>query len=184
MLQRVFSLVMVLAMPTLAGATPAWASVSKEIYDALKARFAISRIEVGNAPLQGQVGRIGAVVTLQADGIPANRFRVIQANTKSPRFHVRDYARVEVAEDGSLKFGPGEFALTRGTRLVVLDLSIERTRVRIFTHTLERILLADDRVAYGCTEFVFTFESGALERGEVASVREGIERWLTLTPRR
>ena len=73
------------------------ALASEDLVDALKARYPLSRIEVQNVAVQGRVAKQGARLRLQADGLPAKAFRVTQVNTKSPRFHVRDYARFEVA---------------------------------------------------------------------------------------
>lgn len=180
MLWRVLPLLMVLVLSVLPASV--WGSVLGAVADALKMRFRVSGIEVGNAALEGQVVRRGVVLTLQAEAIPAKGFRAIQANTKSPRFHVRDYARVEVTPDGRLNPQHGEFSLARGTRLVVLDLKVEPSRVRLFTHTLERVPATAGKTRYGCTEFVFNFEPGVLARGEVSAVQNTIERWLTRAP--
>lgn len=40
------------------------------------------------------MSRRGAVLVLGPQAVPAKSLRVVQANTKSPRFHVHDYARV------------------------------------------------------------------------------------------
>jgi hypothetical protein len=76
----------------------------------------------------------GTVLQLRADGIPANKLRFVQLNTKSPRFHVVDYARVAVGTDGRLTASPGALSLTRGARLAVLDRSAGRRDERVRLH--------------------------------------------------
>ena len=49
--------------------------------------------------------------------------------------------------------------------MVALDLKVGADEVRLFTHTLEPVRLADGKAVYGCTEFVFRFEPGT--RGEI-----------------
>jgi len=96
MLGQVLPFLVVLVFSAPVGAPAYWAAVPRELRNAIKAQFAVSRIEVTNAAPEGQVSRRGgAVLTLQADAVRANGFRVVQANTKSPRFHVWDFARVE-----------------------------------------------------------------------------------------
>jgi len=115
------------------------------IREILADRFQLSRIEAHNPVGGGQVTRKGTVLLLEADGIPAKKLRFVQANTKSPRFHVPDYARVDVGRDGRLTAGPGDMALPQGTRLVVLDLEVGIDQVRVFAHTLEPVRLPDGR---------------------------------------
>ena len=117
---------------------------------------------------------------LEAGGIPAKKLRFVQANTKSPRFHVPDYARVEVGREGHLTVGHGDVTLTKGTRLVVLDLKVDADRVRLFTHTLEPARLPDGEVEYGCTEFVFVFDPATLERADATAVAARIDQWLSV----
>jgi len=133
---------------------------------------------VSNPALEGHLSRRGSVLVLQADGAPAQALRFVQLNTKSPRFHVRDYARVTVAQDGALTAGQGDFILPRGTRLGVLDLKVDRDQIHVFTHTLEPVRLPDGKTAYGCTEFVFPLDPGARSRGDVAAVSGEIDRVL------
>jgi hypothetical protein len=155
------------------------AGVSDPVRNALGERFRLSRIEVQNPRIEGQVFDPGAVLALQADGVPAKRLRMIQQVSKFPRrFHVRDYAPVEIAADGRVTAAPGDFTLSRGTRLVVLDLKTEADRVRLFTHTLEPVRLAKGEAVYGCTEFVFLFAAGTLERGDLFAIQSRIEQWL------
>src|SRR5207245_9534684 len=107
----------------------------------LQERLRPSRMEVGNPALVGYVFKPGAVVVLQAESVPAKKLRVIQANTKSPRFHVPDYAEVTVGRDRSLTVGSGDFTVVKGTRLVVLALKVWNGRGRVFTHTLAAVHL-------------------------------------------
>jgi hypothetical protein len=93
---------------------------------------------------------------------------------------VRDYAQVTVAPNGTVTAGSGDFAAPKGTRLSVLDLKVENDRVRVFTHTLAPVSLADGKTAYGCTEFVFQFDPVIRERGDVATVTAQIDRVLSL----
>lgn len=145
---------------------------------ALKQHYALSRIEVQNRAYEGAVVERGAVLTVEADAVPAKKLRVIQANTKSPRFHVRDYARVEITDDGEINAGPGDLRLQKGIRLVVLDLKVERDTVRVFTHTAAPVLAQDGTRVYGCTEFVFRFGRMPLAASDAPLVQEVIERWL------
>ena len=134
----------------------------------------------GTRRSKGYVFKPGAVVVLQAESAPAKKLRVIQANTKSPRFHVPDYAEVTVGRDGSLTAGSGDFTLSKGTRLVVLDLKVEKDRVHVFTHTLATVPLPGGKTAYGCTEFVFPLDAAVRDRGDVATVTAQIDRVLSL----
>jgi len=124
------------------------------------------------------------VLILQPDRIPAKQFRVFQDTTKSPRLHhLRDYARVEVAPDGHLTAGPGDFLLMQGTRLVVLDLQVKADRVHLWTHTLEPVETEQTehgKEVYGCTEFVFFFHASVLEQGDLSTVQSRVDQWLAL----
>ena len=146
--------------------------------DVLTQRYPLSRIEVQSKPHEGAVIERGAVLSLEADGVPANTLRIIQTNTKSPRFHVRDYAEVEITDGGAIRAGAGQLRLPKGTRLVVLDLKAEPDRIRLFTHTVEPLRLPDGKAAYACTEFVFHLEPSVLAQGDVVTVQHQIERWL------
>ena len=145
--------------------------------DVLTQRYPLSRIEVQSKPHEGAVIERGAVLSLEADGVSANTLRIIQTNTKSPRFHVRDYAEVEITDGGAIRAGAGQLRLPKGTRLVVLDLKAEPDRIRLFTHTADPIVVGGKPV-YGCTEFVFRFHGTPLTARDVAQVEGVIERWL------
>ncbi len=161
------------------GATLALAST--DISGVLQKRYPESRIEVQNAAVQGTVASLGARLRLETDGVPAKPFRVTQANTKSPRFHAQDYARVEVASGQIVTLEPGDLKLSKGTELVVLDLKVQVDTVRLFTHTTVPISGAGGRRAYGCTEFVFRFNGRPLTSADTAHVQQAIEQWLSLT---
>ena len=135
--------------------------------ETLLERFKLSRIDGPSASADGHVTKKGTVLVLEADAIPAKELRFVQANTKSPRFHVADYARVAVDREGQFTVGPGDMVLPRGTRLVILDVKVDADQVRLLTHTLELVRLPDGKAVYGCTEFVFD-----------PSTR--IDRWLTV----
>ena len=109
-------------------------AAASSLRDGLAERFHLSRMEVQNPSDQGAVIKKGTVLRLQADGIPANALRTVQLNTKSPRFHVPDYARVEVGRDGRITAGPGAVSLTAGTRLVVLDQGERRPGASVHPH--------------------------------------------------
>ena len=178
--RRMMSLLLI---PSMAGAllvAPAPAATTDSVLDALRARYVLSRIDVQNESSEGRIVKKGAVVILQGDGVPANRLRVVQINTKSPRFHVLDSARVEIGPDGHLTGGPGELTLAKGTRLVVLDLKTDGDRLRLFTHTVAPVRLADGKTAYGCTEFVFRLGDDGNAPGDLSSVTSRIDRWLEL----
>lgn len=177
-------LVSLLMIPSMAGVlltAPAPAATPDSMLDALRARYRLSRIDVQGESSPGRVVKKGAVLVLQGDSVPANELRTVQINTKSPRFHVRDYARVEIGPDGRLTGAPGQLALSKGTRLLVLDIKADRDQVRLFTHTLEPVRLADGRMVNGCTEFVVSLGEGN-GRGDLSSVTSRIERWLALAP--
>ena len=170
------------------GVFPLHAAVPDAVRTALDERFRLSRVAVESELMEGRIFNPGTILVLQADGVPAKRFRVVQHVNyldKVPtrtRFHVRDYAPVSVAADGRLTAGPGDFALVRGTRLVVLDLQVKADRVHLFTHTLEPVRLADGKAVYGCTEFVFPFQANVLAQSDPTAILGRIERWLPLAP--
>jgi hypothetical protein len=168
-----------LALSITLGVSAGTGHAASSLRDGLAERFHLSRMEVQNPSDQGAVIKKGTVLRLQADGIPANALRTVQLNTKSPRFHVPDYARVEVGRDGRITAGPGAVSLTAGTRLVVLDLKVSGDRVRLFTHTLEPVPLPDGKVSHGCTEFVFAFDPGSLDRADPDTIAGRIDQVLT-----
>lgn len=158
---------------------PAHAANAGALESGLHQRYRLSRMEMGSSAIEGRLLDRGSILVLQADAVPAKALRFVQVNTKSPRFHVRDYAQVSVAQDGTLSTGQGDFTLTKGTLLSVLDLKVDRDRIRVFTHTIEPVVrLADGKTAYGCTEFVFPLDPGARSRGDVAAVSTEIDRVL------
>ena len=180
MLKRVRSFLMVFSLGVWLFPGFAYSGDGDAILRGLQERLRPSHMEVANPALEGYVFKPGAVVVLQAESAPAKKLRVIQANTKSPRFHVPDYAEVTVGRDGSLTAGSGDFPLVKGTRLVVLDLKVEQDRVRVFTHTLAAVPLPGGKTAYGCTEFVFPLDAAVRDRGDVATVTAQIDRVLSL----
>ena len=165
-----------MTLATLVGTGHAASSVR----DALSERFKPSRIEMARGSDEGHVVEKGTVLRLRADGIPAGVLRTTQLNTKSPRFHVHDYARVAVDERGRMSVEPGRVALAKGTRMVVLNIKTDRDRVRLFTHTLDPVQLSDGTIAHGCTEFVFTVDPTTLNRSDIATVTARIEQWLAV----
>jgi hypothetical protein len=150
-----------------------------DLRTALKQVYERSTIEVQAKAVEGRVARRGTLLRLEADGVPAKAFRVVQANTKSPRFHVLDYALVEVASDRLVTVEPGELQLPRGTELVILDMKVNRDAVRQLTHTSKPARYADGRAAYGCIEFVLRLDSSTMAAADVDRVRQSIERWLS-----
>lgn len=174
-------MLLALAVVTTLGVSISTGQASSGLRDTLTDRFRLSRIEVQNPGVEGHVMKQGTVLRLQRDGMPANVLRTVQANTKSPRFHVRDYARVEVRQDGQLTLTPGALSLTKGTPLVVLDVKVDPDRVHLFTHTLDPVRLPDGRAAYGCTEFVFIFDPATLHQEDIATVvASRIDQWLSV----
>jgi hypothetical protein len=172
-------MLLLLAVSTVMPVAPGDASSLRE---SLAGHFRLSRIEATNPSVEGRVLRKGTELRLDAEGVPAKAMRYVQANTKSPRFHVRDYAQVEVGRDGQLVTGGADLSLPRGTRLVVLGLELGPDRVRLLTHTLDPVRLARAKPVYGCTEFIFRFDSATLARADAAAVATGIEQWLSVTP--
>jgi len=174
------SVLVVLSLVGMASTSPVHAWPPDALREVLNEGYRPSSIQVQNPRTQGDVIKPGVVLVLQADGVSANKLRFAQINTKSPRFHVRDYARVEIAPDGRLTVGSGEVTLAKLTRLVVLDLKVDSDRVRLFTHTLTPVRVGDGQLAYGCTEFFFRFDAGALERADAALIEGRIGELLVL----
>lgn len=168
----------VATVAAMAAGGPMAAAAGDNLEAALKERYPISRIEVQNSGAEGTVYRPATVLTLEADGVPAKMLRVTQLNPKSPRFHVHDFARVDVDSAGHVIGAPADGQLARGTRLVVFNVKVEHDRVRIFTHTLEHIRLADGRPVYGCTEFRFRIPSGKAQAEDSTAVEDLIDRIL------
>jgi hypothetical protein len=150
---------------------------------ALTQRFAISTMDVQDPGDVGFVVKRGTILAVQADGIPAKPVRVTQA-PKSPRFHVADFARVEVTADGQLRAEAAEMTLPRGTRLAVLKLKVEGDRVRLFTHTLAPVDRPGGKAIRGCTEFVFRFEPADIESARLFTIEDRIARWLPVAAAR
>jgi hypothetical protein len=181
-------LVMCLMAAGMVGVYPLHATVPDAVCKALKERFRLSRVAVDNELVEGRVFDPRTILILQADGVPAKRFRVAQHLQLSgfekslrpqwTRLHVRDYAPVTIAADGRLTADPGDFALVRGTRLVVLDLKVKADRVHLFIHTLEPVWVTDGKAVYGCTEFIFPLDVSVPERSDPAAILGRIERWL------
>jgi hypothetical protein len=167
----VVSLSTVLVASAAAAATP----LRNELAD----QFQLSRIEIQSASADGHVLKAGTVLRLNAEAIPANPFRSAQLNTKSPHFHVRDYAHVEVRRDGAIVAGPGTMSLGRGTELVVLDIKVSGDRIRLFTHTLNPAPLADGKRAHGCTEFVFVFDPTTMDGSDTGMIMSRIDGLLS-----
>ena len=165
------------ALLLLLAAVPS-ARANESLADALKQRYPLSRIEVQSAAVQGSVGHSGVRLRLLADNVPAKPFRVLQVNSKSPRFHARDYARVAVVSGELATIETGSLTLGPGTELVVLDVKVDGNTVRLFTHTAQLIANAAATPAFGCTEFVFRFDA-PLTLSDVARIEETIDRWLS-----
>src|SRR6266850_2406881 len=174
-----FMLLIVSTSMTLAASVGAGHAASS-VRDALSERFRPSQIERATGSDGGHVVTKGTVLRLMADGMPAGVLRTTQLNTKSPRFHVHDYARVAIDERGRITAEPGSLALAKGTRMVVLNLKTDRDRVRLFTHTLDPVQLPDGTTAHACTEFVFGFDPSTLSRTDIATITARIEQWLAV----
>jgi hypothetical protein len=118
------------------------ASAPAEFRDELKRLDKPSSILIENSRGDGAVLRQGAVLTVQADGLPANPFSTITPQVNSPESHIpnfsrhrRNYARVDIGTDGKVAAERGAFTLARGTRLVILDLKgEERQRSPVHPH--------------------------------------------------
>jgi hypothetical protein len=105
-MRRTASYLAILSLVGIASGLPVTASAGNPVQQALKERFRVSRIEIQNPGTQGHVVKLGTVLILQADGVPANRLRVFQANTKFQRVHVDDYARSRAAPMVDSWLGP------------------------------------------------------------------------------
>jgi hypothetical protein len=144
--------------------------------ETLKERYRLSSIYVQMPRSEGHIAVRGTFLAVPVEGVPAKKLRVVQGN-KSPRAHFGDYALIEIAPDGRLTATAAEFMLPKGTPLVVLDLKVEKG-VRLFTHTLVRVLLADGQAVYGCTEFVFRADPDLLAHGDVGVLQDQIDHVL------
>jgi S1-C subfamily serine protease len=130
----------------------------------------------------GMVTRTGRILILSVDGIPARPFRVFQANPASPPVHVMDFAEMRIGRDGRIVAEPAPIRPARGSRLVVLDVKVEASRVHLLTHTAAPVrVTAGGGPVYGCTAFVFELESDVIRAGRVEPIVERIERWLDWT---
>lgn len=170
----------------LLGSLGGCAASSSEIREALKERYRPSQIELQSADQRGTVIKPGTVLTLLADGVPANVLRVSKPERPHPKIqapprvrHIDNYARVTADPNGTLTGAPGELTLTSGTRLVLFGVKAERDQVRFFTHTAEPVARPGGGLAYGCTEFVFPLAVGA-SVGQVLGV---VDRVLTVQAR-
>lgn len=59
---------------------------TEDLRNALYRLYQPSQIELANPGRRGAVHRLGKLLVLAVDGVPAKPFRVIQASPKSPRF--------------------------------------------------------------------------------------------------
>lgn len=171
---------MLASLLTVAVQLPTVVAVARPgVADELERHFQRSRIEIQNQKYRGTVTRSGRVLTVAFDGATAKRFRVAQTNTKSPAFHVIDYARVDVMPDRRIGAEPAPLVLPRGTRVVILDMRLRGEQLRLKTHTAAALARAmDGSDVFGCTEFVFTLEPELVARGDVAAIVAAVERWL------
>jgi len=154
-------------------AAPQW------LVEELRDRYRRSYIEK-SAPEAGKAFGIGAVLVVAADEIRANPLRISQLDPKSPRFHLGDFAPLEIGESGQLTASSGSMSLAKGTRVVVIDLKIDADRVRLFTHTVEPVGTPSGVSLYGCTEFVFRFAPSVLDRGDIREIEQRIDEWIPL----
>ena len=169
MTRRIFTFTLLASLTLPVGA---YSTERNSLKTAIEARYTPSHMEFPTTGPAGRVSKPGTILVLTADGVAAKKLRVNQLNTKSPRFHVRDYAIVTVAGDGVEVTEPGDVTLPRGTRVVVVDVKTDSKGVRLFTHTLDRV--ADG--GYGCTELRFPLDSGT---ADAASVFRAIDHVLT-----
>ena len=177
----VFALVVIVAAPMVLASERQ--KGTEDLRRALEERYRPSRIEMSDVTRLGQVTRMGKLLVLAADAVPAKPFRVIQADRQSPRVHVMDFARVDIDPDGRIVAERGPLTLRQGTRLVVLDVQLVAGEVHLLTHTAEPVAGADrEPRQYGCTEFVFPLDARVAAAGEAAPVIRQIERWLEWTP--
>ena len=178
---------MFVSLVTMFVASSGQAGGREQIQDGLKARYRVSKIEIQDSRTEGHVREPGSVLTLQAEGVPANHFWVVQlpvSKMGQRRVHKFDYAQSEITQAGRLIPNHANrwahFTLPKGTRLVVLDLRVENDRVRLFTHTLEPVRLPNGEAHYGCTELAFRFDPGVLERGDLGAIQRQIDQWVPL----
>jgi len=166
-------------------ASGAHAARADALEQQLKNALPLSQIALTPPAREGVVVEKGTVLVLEADGVPANRLSVLRVPVYSPRdgianpmVHLRNYARVEISNDGRISGERGQLTLNRGTRLVVLDLTVKKDGVHLFAHTAAPVRTPDGGAAYGCTEFVFPMGPETYERTDASKVLAVIERWL------
>lgn len=153
----------------------------RAVHAALIARFQPSTIELQPVK-RGAVTRAGRILVVSMDAVPAKPFRVLQPNSASPPVHVMDFAKIRIAPDGRITAEPAPIQLAQGSRVVVLDVKVEASGVRLLTHTAEPLrIAARGEPVYGCTEFVFEFEPDLIRTGHQEPVVARIERSLGWT---
>lgn len=146
-------------------------------------RFQPSRIEIENPARRGVIVRQGQLLTLAGDAVPAQPFRVMQANPAAPSSHVMEFARIEIRADGRVQAERAPLMIPRGTRVVVLDVRLKGDQVRLLTHTAESLQRPGGGDAgYGCTEFVFQLPSSVVKGGDAEPLFLLIEHWLEWSP--
>ena len=129
------------------------------------------------------VTRRGQVLTLLTDGVTAKPLQVMRAHAHARGRHVMEFARVEAMADGRLHAEPGGLTLAKGTRVVVLDVTVAGNFAHLRTHTTEPVSGPSAGAAvYGCTEFVFEIPPEVLRGGDVTPLVQLIERSLAWTP--
>ena len=176
-----FVLVIILAVP-MAHASERQKG-PRDLKRMLEERYRPSRIEINDPTRQGQVTRVGKLLVLAVDAMPAKPFRVLQRDPRSPRVHVMDFARVDIGSDDKIMAEPGALTLRQGTRLVVLDVRVTGSEIHLLTHTAEPVTaVAGEPPLYGCTEFVFHLDSRVAASGDAGPVIHFIDRWLEWTP--
>ena len=160
--------------------SPTWAASREEIFQTLMDRYRPSGIDLEDPSRLGKVNRVGRVLILAVDNVPAKPFRVFRTGEASRALHhVMDFARIDITPGGSVYMDPGPLRLRKGTQLVVLDVKLKGNDVLLLTHSANPVADgAEPSPVYGCTEFVFHFAPSVIEAGRLEPILQAIEPWL------
>lgn len=166
----------VLVALALAG-SPTWAGSREELLKGLMDRYRPSGIELEDPSRLGKVNRVGRLLILSADQVPAKPLRVFRTGgTSRVVHHVMDFARIDITPGGSVYMEPGPLRVRKGTTLVVLDVNLKGNEVHLLTHSADPVADgAEPSPVYGCIEFVFHFAPSVLEAGKVEPILEAVE---------
>ena len=187
-MRRVVTWLLIVIALALARSRAEAGDIEARVQDFLNRRYQLSEIELEDPSQQGSVTRVGKLLTLSADGVPAKPLRVVRTKGMPHAMHVMEFAQVNIRADGNVDAASGPLRLPKGTLLVVLDAKLRGNQVHLLTHTAGPVAgeIGASPAVYGCTEFIFHLEPRVLETPPVEptlqAIERTIERWLEWTP--